>query len=139
MSPLQLSSYTATSCIGRGLDATLATLRRRASGLAPCRFETVDLATYTGEVAGLDAVTLPAALARYACRNNRLALLGLEQDGFADAVRAAVDRHGAERVAVLVGTSTSGILETELAYRRRDPATGALPPEFHYAETHNTF
>src|SRR4029450_6024982 len=24
-------------------------------------------------------------------------------------------------------------------YRRRDPATGALPPDFRYGETHNTF
>jgi 3-oxoacyl-[acyl-carrier-protein] synthase-1 len=40
---------------------------------------------------------------------------------------------------VFLGTSTSGILETELAYRRRDPATGALPPDFHYRGSHNTF
>jgi 3-oxoacyl-[acyl-carrier-protein] synthase-1 len=39
---------------------------------------------------------------------------------------------------VFMGTSTSGILETELAYRRRDPATGALPPDFRYAGTHST-
>src|SRR5690349_5932057 len=38
-----------------------------------------------------------------------------------------------------MGTSTSGILETELAYRRRDPGTGALPAGFRYAQTHNTF
>src|SRR4029453_4803258 len=29
--------------------------------------------------------------------------------------------------------------ETELAYRKRDAATGALPPGFRYAETQNTF
>jgi 3-oxoacyl-[acyl-carrier-protein] synthase-1 len=38
-----------------------------------------------------------------------------------------------------MGTSTSGILETELAYRYRDPATGALPPDYRYTETHNTY
>jgi 3-oxoacyl-[acyl-carrier-protein] synthase-1 len=40
---------------------------------------------------------------------------------------------------VLIGTSTSGILQTELAYRRRDAATGALPADFRYGETHNPF
>ena len=40
---------------------------------------------------------------------------------------------------VFLGTSTSGILETELAYRRRDPATGALPADFDYAGSHNSF
>jgi 3-oxoacyl-[acyl-carrier-protein] synthase-1 len=34
------------------------------------------------------------------------------------------------RVGVFLGTSTAGILQTELAYRRRDPATGALPDDF---------
>jgi 3-oxoacyl-[acyl-carrier-protein] synthase-1 len=42
-------------------------------------------------------------------------------------------------VGVFIGTSTSGILETELAYRRRDPQTGALPPDFRYEGTHNTY
>jgi 3-oxoacyl-[acyl-carrier-protein] synthase-1 len=38
-----------------------------------------------------------------------------------------------------MGTSTSGILQTEQAYRRRDPQTGALPADFHYAEAQNSF
>jgi 3-oxoacyl-[acyl-carrier-protein] synthase I len=107
--------------------------------LAPCAFDTVDLGTYVGEVAGVDAVQLPSHLRAFDCRNNRLAFLGLAQDGFADAVAAAAARYGASRVAVIVGTSTSGILQTELAYRRRDPADGSLPDDFLYGSTHNTF
>jgi 3-oxoacyl-[acyl-carrier-protein] synthase-1 len=38
-----------------------------------------------------------------------------------------------------MATSTSGILETELAYRRLDPHTGSLPRDFRYAEQHNTY
>jgi 3-oxoacyl-[acyl-carrier-protein] synthase-1 len=38
---------------------------------------------------------------------------------------------------VIVGTSTSGILTTEIGYRHRDPATGALPPSVRYPATHN--
>lgn len=139
MRPLLLSRTTMTSCLGRGLEATRAALRARASGLAPCRFESVTLATCVGEVAGVDEVRLAPALHGYDCRNNRLAALGLEQDGFAGAVRAAAARLGAQRIGVFLGTSTSGILQTELAYRRRDPATGALPGDFDYARTHNSF
>jgi 3-oxoacyl-[acyl-carrier-protein] synthase-1 len=139
LNPLHLSHFTATSSIGRGLDQTLDALRQRRSGLAPCAFETVDLATFIGEVAGVDAVQLPAHLAEFDCRNNRLALLGLLQDGFAEAVCAASAKYGAQRVGVFIGTSTSGILQTELAYRRRDPVTGALPADFIYRTTHNTF
>jgi len=78
-------------------------------------------------------------LANFDCRNNRLALLGLAQDGFAGAVRAASEKYGAQRIGVFLGTSTSGILETELAYRRRDPTSGALPADFKYGSTHNPF
>ena len=139
MSPLLLAAYTATSCLGRGLDAARQAVRAGRSGLAPCAFETVALDTWIGEVAGIDAVTLPEGLAGYDCRNNRLALMALETDGFAERVRAAVARHGGSRVGVFLGTSTSGILQTELAYRRRDPATGALPDEFAYRTTHSGF
>jgi 3-oxoacyl-[acyl-carrier-protein] synthase-1 len=139
LNPLWLSHFTATSSIGRGLDQTLDALRQRRTGLAPCAFDTVDLATYVGEVPGVDATQLPAHLADFDCRNNRLAFLGLTQDDFDEAVRAAIAKHGAQRIGVFIGTSTSGILQTELAYRRRDPATGALPADFIYRTTHNTF
>lgn len=126
------------SCLGSGLAATRAALRAGRSGLAPCRFETVDLPTHIGEIAGVDDVRLPAPLARFDCRNNRAAEAGLRADGFEAAVAAAVQRYGAARVAVVMGTSTAGILQTELAYRRRD-AVGALPADFDYRRTHNTF
>ncbi len=139
MTPLLLSHYTATTCLGRGLDATRAALHDGRSGLAPCAFETVRLDTWIGEVAGVDDICLPASLARYDCRNNRLTLMGLETDGFAERVRLAVERYGRDRVGVFLGTSTAGILQTELAYRRRDPVSGALPADFNYRTTHNSF
>ncbi|WP_091999751.1 beta-ketoacyl-[acyl-carrier-protein] synthase family protein [Polaromonas sp. OV174] len=139
MYPLWLSHFTATSAIGHGLQPTLDALRQQRGGLASCAFDTVDLATFIGEVAGVDEVQLPAHLSDFDCRNNRLALLGLMQDGFAQAVNAASQKYGAQRVGVFIGTSTSGILQTELAYRRRDPASAALPADFVYGGTHNTF
>jgi len=139
MDALALTSFTATSCIGRGVGATLATLRGQRTGLARCAFETVTLDTCVGEVAGVDDAPLPATLREFECRNNRLALLGLGEDGFAEAVKRAASRHGRERVGVFLGTSTSGILETELAYRRRDPVSGTLPAHFRYRGAHNSF
>lgn len=139
MNPLLLSHFTATSSVGQGLAQTLDALRQRHAGLVPCTFDIVDLNTFIGEVAGVDAVQLPAHLSDFDCRNNRLAFLGLNQDGFADAVRAAIVKHGSQRVGLFLGTSTSGILQTELAYRQRDPVTGALHADFIYRTTHNTF
>jgi 3-oxoacyl-[acyl-carrier-protein] synthase-1 len=137
--PLVLTHFTATSCIGRGLDATLDALRGQRGGLAPCRFERATLDTWIGEVQGVNEQPVRADLSDFDCRNNRLAQLGLTQDGFAEAVAAAAQRYGGQRVGVFIGTSTAGILETENAYRHRDPQSGALPAGFHYAETHNPY
>ncbi|MHB1051837.1 MAG: beta-ketoacyl-[acyl-carrier-protein] synthase family protein [Thiobacillus sp.] len=139
MNTLWLSHFTATSSIGCGLEPTHAALRQQRGGLVPCAFDTVDLNTFVGEVAGVDSVQLPAHLTDFDCRNNRLALLGLQQDGFMAAVEAAIGRHGQRRVAVLLGTSTAGVLQSEQAYRRRDPATGELPADFIYRTTHNAY
>jgi 3-oxoacyl-[acyl-carrier-protein] synthase-1 len=99
----------------------------------------MDLDTCIGAIDALDQFTVRADLAVFDCRNNRLAQLGLEQDGFSTAVQNAIQRHGAERIGVFLGTSTSGILSSELAYRQRDPANGALPSDHDYQHTHNSY
>jgi len=139
MNPLYLSSYTATSALGHGLAQTQDALKQSRSHLVPCAFDDVDLNTFIGKVNGVEEVSLPVHLSRFNCRNNQLAQLGLAQDGFEDAVRAAIARYGNQRVGVFLGTSTAGILQTELAYRRRDATSGALPPDFIYGTTHNTY
>jgi 3-oxoacyl-[acyl-carrier-protein] synthase-1 len=136
---LSLTRFTATSALGRGLDATLSGLRSRRSPLRPCDFETASLPTYIGVVDGLDAHPLTGELAAYDCRNNRLAALALDQDGFRWAVAKAARRYGAARVGVFAGTSTAAIFETEKAFRHLDPATAALPADYPYRETHNTY
>lgn len=138
MSPLAISAFTLTTALGAGQGATLDALRAQRSGLAPLRFRDLPLATWTGEVDGVDDMVLPAALADFDCRNNRLAWLSLAQDGFLPAVAQARARWGAARIGVFLGTSTSGLLQTELAYQHRGP-DGALPADFHYAETQNSY
>ncbi len=137
MQPLAITHFTATSALGAGAAAHLQGMRANVCALVPCRFETAQLQTYVGEVAQLEP--LPPAFADFDARNNQLAALGVAQDGFAAAVADVVARVGATRVGLLLGTSTSGILDTEIAYRSRDAATGALPPTFRYAERHSTY
>ncbi len=137
MNPLAITAFTLTTALGAGQSATLDALRAQRTGLAPLRFRQLPLATWTGEVEGVDQVALPGALALYDCRNNRLAWMGLQHDGFVDAVARARTRWGAARIGVFLGTSTSGLLQTELAYQNRQ-ADGTLPADFRYAETQNT-
>jgi 3-oxoacyl-[acyl-carrier-protein] synthase-1 len=137
MKPLPISAYSLVSALGSGQAAHAHALREGISGLRAQAFETASLDAWLGVADGVDDERLPAALARYDCRNNRLAALALRDGGFAEQVRRAAARYGVHRVAVLVGTSTSGILQTEIAYRERG-SDGALPDWLHYAETHDT-
>ena len=136
MPPLFVTALTIVSAMGRGAVATRDALVARRSGLRPCDFAGVAFG-HVGRVAALEAHALPAHLARFDCRNHRLADLALRTDGFAEAVACARARLGAARIAVVLGSSTSGVLSTEAAYRARDPATGALPGWFDYAHTHD--
>ena len=67
---------------------------------------------YVADVANVGGA-LPPALSKYDCRNNRLALSALAQ--IEPAVREAIEGYGPSRVAVVLGTSTSGIAATESA------------------------
>lgn len=74
---------------------------------------------------------LPRGLARYACRNNSMTLAALEQ--IEDAVRDVAAAAGRRRVAVVMGSSTSGVSDAEAAIRHQH-LTGVLAPSFHYEQ-----
>lgn len=112
--------------MGRGRAALLNALRARRNGLRRNDFGTQPLDCWIGRVAGVEEEPMPPAFAHWDCRNNRLAWLGLRQDGFLDTAQSAIARHGATRVALVLGTSTASIGATEEAYRRLD-AQGNFP------------
>jgi 3-oxoacyl-[acyl-carrier-protein] synthase-1 len=136
--PVAITAYTATCAVGRGVDALVASLRERRGGLIPNDLPEQPLPCFIGRVAGLENPALPAELAHFDSRNNRLAWLGLIQDGFRERALALRERHGSTRIAVVLGTSTSNIGETEAAYRMLDSdgrfPTAQLRPQVH--QTH---
>ncbi|MGM0593510.1 MAG: beta-ketoacyl-[acyl-carrier-protein] synthase family protein [Pseudomonadota bacterium] len=137
-SPPKITHYSLVNALGCGVDASLEALRHGRSGLRPNDYGHAPLETWVGRVDGVEQQSLPQALTAFACRNNRLAAMALEADGFAERVATLRERYGAARIGVYLGTSTSGIEETERAYQRRDGA-GRLPADFHYMETQNIF
>lgn len=136
---LTVTAMATANPLGRGLSATWDALRKDRHGLRPNDFEDAAVKTWIGRVDGLEAEPITGDLADFDCRNNRLALAGLRQDGFEQAVAAARQHYGADRIGVLIGTTTSGILETELAYRRRTPSGELLPLSVRYRHTQNLF
>lgn len=117
---LAVRAYTATTALGRGRQVHRDALREGRSGLRRNDFgphhDGAPLPCWIGRVDGLEEVALPGHLADWDCRNNRLAWLALQHDGVLDALGEAIARVGADRVAIIVGTSTSSIGETEDAY-----------------------
>jgi 3-oxoacyl-[acyl-carrier-protein] synthase-1 len=126
---LFIQAYGVTCALGQGKVAVARRLFAGRDDALTLRNDLVPGRSITvGAVHG-DPPPVPDVATHLDCRNNRLMLTALEE--IRDAVAAAVARHGADRLAVVCGTSTSGIAEAEaaLAAYRRD---GRWPVGFHY-------
>ena len=141
MIPLYLAASSLVNGCGAGWREIGDALLQGRSGLRRNDFEPAqELDTWIGRVEGVEDVSLPDRYAGFDCRANRLILMALEQDGFAQAVHALRARVGAERIGVFLGTSTSGILDTELQARAAQ-RSGRAPhwPDDFYAQRHSMF
>lgn len=130
-SALFLPAMAVASCLGLGKAATIAPLMagcrdglRGRDGFLP------DRAVPLGSLPG-DLPPLPVGLEGWDSRNNRL-LAALVAE-IADDVATAIRRFGAHRIAVVIGTSTSGIAEGEAAIASRQ-SSGQWPEGFHYRQ-----
>lgn len=90
------------------------------------------LNTHTTTVIGRVTEALPVIpqrLSDYDSRNNQLALSALLK--IKTSVEKAIEQYGADRIAVIVGTSTSGISDGEKAYSEK-LTKGEFPADYHY-------
>jgi 3-oxoacyl-[acyl-carrier-protein] synthase-1 len=85
---------------------------------------------WVGQVVG-DLPEIPPSGEIYNCRNNRLLLAALSQ--IEPTVTAMVAKFGANRIGIVLGTSTSGVHNTELALAY-SAEHGALPDQFNYKQ-----
>lgn len=138
MKPLAITAGTVLSAVGHGLGAAEHALLARRSGLTPCDIFGIQ-SGFIGRVPDVETHALVGVPSGFTCRNNQLADMACAQDGFLSAVQAARAFYGAQRVAVVLGTSTSGILSAEEAYRATDPITGYPPQTFDQAHTQDLF
>ncbi|NOT10549.1 MAG: beta-ketoacyl-ACP synthase [Methylococcaceae bacterium] len=131
-----ISAYAAASDCGLGTAALLQALQHNKSALAPLILFELPFSTYVGEI----KVPLPKidpALELYQSRNARVALAALNvvEDGVRAAVESAKLRYGKERIGVVIGTSTSGLYETESAYAVL-LEQHKMPDDFHFITRH---
>jgi 3-oxoacyl-[acyl-carrier-protein] synthase-1 len=117
--PLPIEAFTGICALGRGRAQIAAALLAGQCGLESNTFgdSESDVRTYVGRVAAVERAALPERLAAWNCRNHRLAWMALHEDSFDGAVAATANRFGRTRIGVFVGTSTSGMLDTEDMFR----------------------
>ena len=134
--PLQISASTLVSSMGTGLQTHLQCLNKQQTGL---KQEVISFApklnSYYGEVTNIEDIKFPTSLSHYQCRNNQLAWLALQTDHFIQAVENVCTKYGSHRVGVALGTSTSGILETEQVLQYNEQHHH-FHDHYHYPETH---
>ena len=100
------------------------------AGVVPWETKIQDKTVYVGKV---DAVlpAVPENLSIFDCRNNRLMLSALSQ--IENEVERLKQRYPLDRIAVVIGSSTSGILEGENALEQKTKS-GHFPKLFHYRQ-----
>ncbi|MEM9862922.1 MAG: beta-ketoacyl-ACP synthase [Myxococcota bacterium] len=133
--PLPITAYALASSLGPRTDDALRALKGSRRGLRAPPVD-VPFETVTGTVP-FALPELPDELKMHDSRTARLAFFGIEP--MRAPVEAAVRRYGAERVALVLGTSTGGIDRTEDAHHRWwEAGQGAapLPADYRYHEQH---
>ncbi len=131
LDPPSVTAYSVANALGACTADVAQALATGRSGLRPCRLD-VPFETAAGHFPDV-LEPAPGSLAAFDSRLVRIALTAM--DGLGAAVERAVRRWGADRVAIVLGTSTGGILETEAALDAH-AAAGALPADFSLERRH---
>lgn len=121
------------SSLGREPTAVLRRLLTGERGLWAESGWLEERAAYVGRIAASDLAAVDGSISRphWDSRVNHLLLAALRD--IEPQVRSAVARYGADRVGVVLGTSTSGILESEAALVQWS-LDQTLPDSFSYAK-----
>ncbi len=110
--PYPITAFSLTCGLGETTARCFAELEAGRRGLREVPFE-VPFSTVTGTVP-VPLPALDASLRHMSSRTARLAAFGFQE--FAPAITDAIERYGADRIGIVMGTSTGGIDRTESAY-----------------------
>ncbi len=134
--PVAITAYSSLSACGLGNKALNKALTEHQSPLAPLGLFSIPFDAYVGEIKQ-DLQSIRSELADYDSRNSRVALTALNdsEGGVRTALEIAKEKYGAHRIAVIIGTSTSGLYETEAAYAEL-LKTEVMPDGFDFVKQH---
>lgn len=127
--PVYINSWAMNSALGNTIN--LAKQRLTQGFSEDMCSETGWLNDGKATVVGKIKSTLPKIKGRYNTRNNQIALSALQR--IEKDVREAINQYSAERIAIIVATSTSGISNGEQALATKYQ-TGHFPDDYHYQQ-----
>lgn len=133
---LSIKHYTATSAAGVGIGELRKSIVSRSTGLRKNDLDGCTLDTWIGRIDAIEKTELPSEYAYLDSRNNRLAWLALQQDGFMEGLARLKRSLGPDRIGTIIGTSTSSISRTEEAYRCLD-GSGCMQISYKQPDVHN--
>jgi len=136
LEPIPVSAFTCVTACGSGNGALYDALRHNRSALTKPSVLELAFPTFVGEINEV-LPQLRSDLTEFNTRNAQIALAALyqESDGILNAVNRAASEYGRDRVGVVLGTSTSGLFETESAYEFY-LAKRAMPIDFNFLTRH---
>jgi 3-oxoacyl-[acyl-carrier-protein] synthase-1 len=132
MPPVAITSYQCVSAAGDNVEDLYLSLIANRSCLKPIRLFDVPFKTLVGEVTS-PLPNVRSNLKSYDCRNARLALKALAQGDFRATVERTMAKYGSLRMGLILGTSTSGIYDSENAYAYFQ-SNGTMPNDFHFLQ-----
>jgi 3-oxoacyl-[acyl-carrier-protein] synthase-1 len=132
IAPFPVTAYSAVNSLGTSTAEIVRRLREGRSGIGSCPLP-VPFEAPSGALAS-PAPPLPAALGSYESPTARLAAAALDE--IRVPLNRALARHGAEHVALVVGTTTAGLARTEEAHAHL-MRTGVLPASYDVHEQHS--
>lgn len=126
-----LAALGIVNALGNNKTEVLANLLAgSAPGMATAAGWIADRSVWAGAVTD-SLPSVPASLAAFDCRNNRLLLAALAQ--IEKEIVDAITLYGRDRIGVVIGSSTSGIAEGEMALRQKYE-TGHWPDHYNYRQ-----
>jgi 3-oxoacyl-[acyl-carrier-protein] synthase-1 len=136
LKPVPVTAFTTINGCGLGDSALSQAMLSSRSGLGELTVLDIPFATPVGEIKE-ELPAIRSELVAYDSRNARVALAALNfaEDGVRAAIEVAKSTYGGDRIGVIIGTSTSGLSETELAYQVL-LAEGHMPDDFHFLTRH---
>ncbi len=129
--PLYINACGIINALGSSRQEVLQNLIAGSTkGVVPWDTKVQDKTVYVGQI-DCPLPNIPERLSQFDCRNNQLILSALQQ--IEVEVEALKGRYSPDRIAVVLGSSTSGILEGENALEEKSQA-GRFPACFHYRQ-----